>query len=312
MDLKGKKILLTGGAGFLGHAVLKKLLARGVLENDIKIPRSAADDLRKKEICDEVVEKRDLVIHVAGAVGGLGFVKNNPATAFYDNAAMSLHLIDAAYNAGVKKFVGIGSVCEYPNVTPLPFNEDDLWNGYPAEDLAAYGIAKRMMLAQSLAYRKQYGFNAIHLLMINLFGPGDGNFDRENSHVISAIIRKVAEVKKTGKDFIELWGAGKASREFLYVDDAAEAIVLAAEKYDKPEPVNIGSGREVPIKELAEIISRLMDFRGELRWDASKPEGQARRQLNITRAELEFGFEAKSDFEEGLRKTIEWYLGHGK
>src|SRR3989338_9038416 len=308
MDLKGKKILLTGGAGFLGKAVMKKLLERGVKEGDVLIPRSKIHDLRKKEACEEVVKNKDIVIHVAGAVGWLGFVKNNPATAFYDNASMSLHLIDAAYRAGVKKFVGIGSVCEYPNITPLPFSEDNLWNGYPAEDLAAYGIAKRIMLAQSLAYRKQYGFNAIHLLMINLFGSGDGNFDKENSHVISAIIRKVAEAKKTGKDFIELWGAGKASREFLYVDDAAKGIVLATERYDKPEPVNIGSGREVPIKELAETISRLMDFKGELRWDAMKPEGQPRRQLDVTRAKREFGFEAKTSFEEGLRNTIEWYL----
>ena len=306
MNLKNKKILLTGGVGFLGRFVFKKLLEGGVKEDDIFIPRIKNYDLRKKEDCLEITKGKDIVIHLAAKVGGINFNKENPATTFYDNASMALNIIDASYKNNVKKFVGIGSVCEYPKFTPVPFQEAHLWDGYPEETNAPYGLAKKMMLVQSQAYRQQYGFNAIHLLLINMYGPGD-NFNLDTSHVIAALIKKVADAKKEGKDYIEVWGTGKATREFLYVEDAAEAIILATEKYDKPDPVNIGSGTEISIKDLVETICRLMDFRGEIRWDSSKPDGQPRRRLNVSRAEKEFGFRAQTNFEIGLQKTIEWY-----
>ncbi len=306
MDLKEKKILLTGGAGFLGGAVFKKLVERGVAESDIFIPRIETHDLRDRKVCDELTKSVDVVIHIAGTVGGIGFNKEHPAEAFYDNAAMAVNLIDSSYRAGVKKFVGIGTVCEYPKFSPVPFKEDDLWNGYPEETNAPYGLAKKMMLVQSQAYREQYGFNAVHLLMINLYGPGD-SFDEKNSHVIAALIKKFCDAVRENKPHVEVWGTGSASRDFLYVGDAAEAIVLATEKYDKPEPANVGSGREIFIKDLAETIKRLTGFTGELRWDSSKPDGQPRRSLDVSRAEKEFGFKAKTDFEVGLKNTIDWY-----
>ncbi|OIO47147.1 MAG: GDP-fucose synthetase [Parcubacteria group bacterium CG1_02_39_15] len=306
MNLKNKKILLTGGVGFLGRFVFKKLLEGGVKEDDIFIPRIKNYDLRKKEDCLEITKGKDIVIHLAAKVGGINFNKENPATTFYDNASMALNIIDASYKNNVKKFVGIGSVCEYPKFTPVPFQEAHLWDGYPEETNAPYGLAKKMMLVQSQAYRQQYGFNAIHLLLINMYGPGD-NFNLDTSHVIAALIKKVADAKKEGKDYIEVWGTGKATREFLYVEDAAEAIILATEKYDKPDPVNIGSGTEISIKDLVETICRLMDFKGEIRWDISKPDGQPRRRLDVSRAEKEFGFRAQTNFEIGLQKTIEWY-----
>lgn len=307
MDLKNKKILLTGGAGFLGQAVYRKLLARGIRSEDISVPRSAERDLRKKEVCDEVVKGQDLVIHVAAKVGGLWYHVGRQAEFFYENAIMGLNLVDSAYRAGVKKFVGLGSVCEYPDDAPIPFKEADLWRGYPSKITAPYGLSKRVMLVASQAYHDQYNFNAIHLLMINLYGPGD-DFDPRSSHAIPALIRRVYEAKKNGNNFIDVWGDGTASREFLYVEDAAEGIVLAAENYDKAEPVNLGAGREIPIKDLAEMICRLMDFKGEIKWDTSKVGGQLRRQLDVSLAEKEFGFKAGTSFEQGLKNTIEWFL----
>ncbi|MBI4085830.1 MAG: GDP-L-fucose synthase [Candidatus Liptonbacteria bacterium] len=309
MELKEKKILVTGGAGFLGKFVIEKLIGRGVATENIFIPREAEFDLRNREQCLRATEGQDIVIHLAGKAGGIGFNRERPGELFYDNIVMGVELMEAARKAGAGKFVGIASVCSYPKFTPVPFREDDLWSGYPEETNAPYGLAKKMLLVQAQAYRAQYGMNAITLFPVNLYGPGD-SFDLSRAHVISSLIKKVADAKKENNGFIEAWGSGKPTREFLYVEDAAEGIALAAEKYDKPEPVNLGSGKEISIKELAETICRLMDFRGELRWDASKPDGQPRRQLDVSRAEKEFGFKAKTDFETGLKKTIEWYMSN--
>ena len=306
MELKDKKILLTGPAGFLGKQVYKKLISHGVSEANIIAPEKETGDLRNREVCDQLTKGIDVVIHVAGTVGGIGFNKEHPAEAFYDNAIMALNLIDSSYRAGVKKFVGIGTVCEYPKFSPVPFKEDDLWNGYPEETNASYGLAKKMMLVGTQAYRQQYGFNGVHLLMINLYGTGD-SFDTANSHVIAALVKKFCDAVRENKPYVEVWGTGSASRDFLYVEDAAEAIVLATENYDKPEPVNIGSGKEVFIKDLAETIKKLTGFAGELRWDSTKPDGQPRRGLDVTRAEKEFGFKSMTDFETGLKNTIDWY-----
>jgi GDP-L-fucose synthase len=300
IDLKDKKILLTGGGGFLGQYVFQKLIERGAKKENIILPRSAKFDLRNESVCDEVTKGVDIVIHLAATVGGIGFNKDNPAVVFYDNAAMALNLIHSSYKNKVKKFVGIGSVCSYPKITPQPFKEESLWDGYPEELNAPYGIAKKLMLVQSQAYREQYGFNAIHLVLINLYGPKD-DFDPKSSHAIPALIRKVSEAQASGKDSIEVWGTGKATREFLYAEDAAEAIVTATMSYDKPEPVNIGSGREISIKDLAETICQLMKFKGKLIWNTEKPDGQPSRQLDVSRAEKEFGFKAKWSFEEGLK-----------
>lgn len=305
-SLENKKILVTGGAGFLGSRVVAVLKERGVPENQIIVPRRENVDLRERKACDELVRGTNLVVHIAGTVGGIGYNKDHPAEAFYDNGIMALNLIDASYRAGVEKFAGIGTVCEYPKFSPVPFREDDLWNGYPEETNAPYGLGKKMMLVGTDAYRQEYGFNGVHLLMINLYGPGD-SFDPRNSHVIAALIKKFCDAVRNGDDHVEVWGTGKATREFLYVDDAAEGIVRAAENYDKPEPVNIGSGKEISIKDLAELIKRLTGFNGELRWDSSKPDGQPRRGLDTLRAEQEFGFKAKTDFETGLKNTIDWY-----
>jgi len=307
MDLKNKKILVTGGAGFLGSFVVKKLIERGVPKENIFIPRSKDFDLRKWENCQKVVKDKDVVIHLAAKVGGIGFNQKYPGELFYDNLIMGVQLMEAARQAGIEKFVAIGTICAYPKFTPVPFKEEDLWSGYPEETNAPYGLAKKMLLVQAQAYRQQYGFNAIYLLPVNLYGPGD-NFNPESSHVIPALIKKVADAKKENKDFIEVWGTGKATREFLYVEDAAEGIILATEKYDKPDPINLGSGMEISIKDLVETICRLMNFKGEIRWDTLKPDGQPRRCLDVTRAEKEFGFKAKTDFETGLKRTIEWYL----
>ena len=307
MNLEGKKVLLTGGAGFLGKHVFRRLLQAGVKAEDVCIPRSSEYDLRKKEVTDGITKGRDVVIHLAAKVGGLWYHVGRPAEFFYDNAVMGLNLVDSAYRAGVKKFVGLGSVCEYPDLTPVPFQETDLWNGYPSEITAPYGLAKRMLLVASQAYRAEYGWNAIHLLMINLYGPGD-DFHPKSSHAVSAIIRRVDEAKKEGRDFIEVWGDGTASREYLYVEDAAEGIVLATEAYDKSDAINLGAGREIPVKDLAVLICKLMDFSGEIRWDTTKVGGQHRRMLDVSRAQKEFNFRAGTAFEDGLRKTIEWYL----
>lgn len=307
MDLGTKKFLVTGGAGFLGSFVVQKLLERGASNENIFIPRSKDFDLRKIENCQKVVEGQDVIIHLAAKVGGIGFNRERPGELFYDNLMMGVQLMEAARLAGVQKFVGVATICAYPKFTPVPFKEDDLWSGYPEETNAPYGLAKKMLLVQAQAYRRQYGFNAVTLFPVNLYGPKD-NFSPDSSHVIPALIKKIADAQKRGKNYIEVWGTGKATREFLYVEDAAEGIVLATEKYDKSEPVNLGSGTEISIKNLVELICRLMDFNGEIRWDATKPDGQPRRLLDVSRAEKEFRFRAKTDFEEGLRKTIEWYL----
>jgi len=303
---EGKKILLTGGTGFLGSFVHEKLLKRGVNEDDIRIPRSKKLDLRKWENCVKAVKDIDIVIHLAARVGGIGFNRKYPAILFYDNAVMGIQLMEAARQEGVEKFVAIGTVCAYPKYTPVPFREENLWNGYPEETNAPYGIAKKILLVQAQAYRQQYGFNAIYLVPVNLYGPRD-NFHLEHSHVIPALIRKMVDAKKRGKRKVVVWGTGNASREFLYVEDAAEGILLATEKYNKPDPVNLGTGKEIKIRDLVNLIAELTGYEGEIVWDTSKPDGQPRRCLDTTRAEKEFGFKAKTDFREGLMKTIEWY-----
>jgi GDP-L-fucose synthase len=297
---------VTGGAGFLGSALVKMLLERGADSSCIRIPRSRDVDLRKWENCAKAVKDVDLIIHLAARVGGIGFNRRYPGRLFYDNAIMGIQLMEAARIEGVEKFVAVGTVCAYPKFTPVPFQEIDLWNGYPEETNAPYGLAKKMLLVQSQAYRQEYGFNSIYLLPVNLYGPGD-NFDPESSHVIPALIKKFVEATQAGSSTVDVWGTGQASREFLYVDDAARGIVLAAERYNRPDPVNIGSGKEISIRELATIISELADFRGEIMWDVSKPDGQPRRCLDVSRARREFGFEALMGFEEGLRRTVEWY-----
>lgn len=307
MNLKTSKILVTGGAGFLGSFVVQELIRKGVPEKNITIPRSKNCDLRIFKNCQRVVKNQDIIIHLAAKVGGIGLNREKPGELFYDNLIMGVELMEAARQAGVKKFVAIGTICAYPKFTKIPFSESELWNGYPEETNAPYGLAKKMLLVQSQAYRRQYGFNAIYLLPVNLYGPGD-NFDPKSSHVIPALIKKVADAKKMGKDFIEVWGTGKASREFLYVEDAAKAIVLATEKYDKPEPVNLGAGVEITIKNLVKIICTQMKFKGKTRWDHTKPDGQPRRKLNVSRAKKGFGFTAKTSFESGLKKTVDWYL----
>lgn len=306
-NLKGKKILVTGADGFLGKHLVKSLLEkRGVLQEHLFLPTIKELDLTRWEHCVKAVAGQDMVIHLAAKVGGIGFNQEKPGELFYDNLMMGAQLMEAARQAGVKKFVAIGTVCAYPKETPVPFKEEDLWNGYPEETNAPYGLAKKMLLVQSQAYRQQYGFNSIFLLPLNLYGPGD-NFDPKSSHVIAALIKKVYEAKRDKKEFIEVWGSGQATRGFLYVQDAVEGILLAAEKYDKSEPVNLGSALEISIKDLAEKICTLMDFRGEIRWDGIKPDGQLRRSLDVSRAKKEFGFEAKTDFTEGLKKTISFY-----
>jgi len=307
LNLRGKKILLTGGNGFLGTFVKKELIKKGVEEKDILIPDLPDFDLRNLQTCQRVVKNQDVVIHLAGKVGGIGFNREKPGELFYDNLIMGVQSMEEARKAGVKKFVAVGTVCCYPKFTPVPFQEKGLWNGYPEETNAPYGLAKKMLLVQAQAYRQQYGFNAVFLLPVNLYGPGD-NFDPAKSHVIPALIKKVADAKQKKQNYMEIWGAGKATREFLYVEDAARGIVLATEKYNMPEPINLGSGIEISIKDLTKIICRLMDFKGKIKWDKTKPDGQPRRMLNVSKAKKEFDFIAKIDFEEGLRKTIKWYL----
>jgi len=302
-----KKILVTGGAGFLGSFVVDNLIKeRNVRQENIRIPRSANMDLRIWENCVKVVNSIDIVIHLAGRGGGIGYNRKHPGVLFYDNVLMNSQLMEAARQEGVEKFVGIGTVCSYPKYTPIPFVEENLWDGYPEETNAAYGLAKKMMLVQSQAYRQQYGFNSIHLLMINLYGPRD-NFDPEVSHVIPALIRKFVDAVLNDQKEVVVWGTGKATREFLYVEDAAEGIILATEKYNKSDPINLGSGSEISIKDLAELISELAGFDGEIRWDTSKPDGQPRRLLDVSKAEREFGFKSKVNLREGLKRTIDWY-----
>jgi GDP-L-fucose synthase len=301
-----KKVLVTGGAGFLGSFVVEKLIERGVSKENIRVPRSRELDLRKWENCVRAVEGMDVVIHLAARVGGIGYNRKYPATLFYDNAIMGIQLMEAARLAEVEKYVAIGTVCAYPKFTPVPFKEEDLWNGYPEETNAPYGIAKKIQLVQAQAYRQQYGFNAIFLLPVNLYGPRD-NFHLEHSHVIPALIRKMVDARIEGRDEIVVWGTGKPSREFLYVEDAAEGILLATERYNKPDPVNLGSGMEITIRDLVNLIAELTGYDGKITWDTSKPDGQPRRCLDVSRAEREFGFKAKTDFREGLKRTIQWY-----
>jgi GDP-L-fucose synthase len=307
MDIKDKKILVTGGAGFLGSHVVTKLLERGVPKKNIVVVRSSEHDLRIKEECEKVVEGIDLVFHLSAKVGGIGFNQENPGALFYDNIIMGAHMIDAAYRAGIKKFLVVGTVCSYPKSPKLPFREDDIWSGYPEETNAPYGLAKKALMVQARAYREEYGFNTISLIPVNLYGPGD-NFDPKSSHVIPALIKRIAEAEASSAPSIEVWGTGKPTREFLYVDDAAEGIVAAMERYDKPDPVNLGSGSEISIEDLVAIIADGMKYKGAVQWNTAKPDGQPRRVLDISRAEKEFGFTAKTDFRTGLRNTIDWYL----
>lgn len=301
-----RRVLVTGGAGFLGTHVVMKIQAQGC--RTVIVPRSREFDLREKAAIIAVFERArpDVVIHLAAVVGGIGANRRHPGQFFYDNAIMGLQLLEQARLCGVEKCVVLGTVCAYPKFTPVPFCEADLWNGYPEETNAPYGLAKKMLLVQAQAYRQEYGLNAIYLLPVNLYGPGD-NFDPETSHVIPALIRKCLEALDEGQDEVAVWGTGQASREFLYVGDAAEAIVLAAERYDEAEPVNLGSGRELSIKEVVELIAELTGFKGRLVWDHTKPDGQPRRSLDTTRAEQAFGFRARTDFREGLQRTITWY-----
>jgi GDP-L-fucose synthase len=304
---ENKRILVTGGAGFLGSHIVENLVQkRGVSVSQIVVLRSNDSDLRVYDNCRKAVENADIIIHLAAKVGGIGFNQKYPGTLFYDNIIMGAQLMEAARLAKVEKFVQIGTVCAYPKFTPPPFREADLWNGYPEETNAPYGIAKKSLLVMAQAYRKQYGMNVIYLLPVNLYGPKD-NFDVESSHVIPALIRKFVEATERGEKEVVVWGTGQASREFLYVEDAAEGIVQAAEKYDKAEPVNLGTGKEITIKDLVTLIARLTDFDGQIVWNTSKPDGQPRRCLDTSIAKREFGFEAKTSFVLGLQKTIEWY-----
>jgi GDP-L-fucose synthase len=305
-SLTDRRIMVTGGAGFLGQAVVRRLGSAGVA--DIFVPRSSTYDLRTADGIRAALDdsRPDVVLHLAAVVGGIGANRENPGLFFYENAVMGIQLIEHARLAGVAKFVTIGTVCAYPKFTPVPFHEGDLWNGYPEETNAPYGIAKKMLLVQGQAYRQQYGFNVIHLIPVNLYGPGD-NFDPRSSHVIPALIKKCVDARDAGAPYIEVWGTGSASREFLYVDDAAAGIVLAAENYDGPEPVNLGVGAEITIRDLVELIVRLTGYVGEIRWDPTKPDGQPRRALDTSRARELFGFVSAMTFEEGLTRTIAWY-----
>ena len=303
------RIVVTGGAGFLGKAVVRSLEQRGYL--DIFIPRIEQYDLRKDEDIRRLYDtaRPDAVIHLAAVVGGIGANRENPGRFFYDNAIMGIQLIEEARRAGVAKFVCLGTICAYPKFTPVPFREEDLWNGYPEETNAPYGLAKKMLLVQCQAYRQQYGFNAIFLLPVNLYGPSD-NFNPASSHVIPALIKKCVDAREAGDTQIVVWGDGSATREFIYVDDAAEGIVMASERYNDADPVNIGAGFEISIRDLVALVVRLTRFEGRIIWDTTKPNGQPRRKLDTQRARERFGFEATTNFEEGLKKTIAWYEEH--
>lgn len=305
--MTGKKIIVTGGAGFLGKHIVSRLETQG---NEVFVPRSAEYNLESKEATDRMYEKClsewgkiDIVIHAATDIGGIGYSSSHSASQFYSNTLINLNTVHSAHQYGVGKFVGIGSVCEYPAVTPCPFKEEELWNGYPVVSNDAYGLTKRMLLAQCVAYERQYGFHFVHLLPVNMYGPGD-DFDLENSHVIPALIRKIAYAIDHGQNSVEVWGTGYESREFIYIEDVAEAVIMAADKYESGEPVNIGSGQEIQMRELADILKKLMDYKGEFKYLDNGLGGQVRRLLDVSKAEKEFGFKAKTDFRSGLEKTI--------
>ncbi len=301
-----QRVIVTGGAGFLGSFVCRRLRDAGV--GDLMVPRVEEYDLREKDAILRLLDgfKPSVLIHLAAVVGGIGANRKNPGKFFYDNAIMGIQLMELSRQFGVEKYVAVGTVCAYPKFCPAPFREEDLWNGYPEETNAPYGIAKKIQWVQAQSYREQYGFNSIFLLPVNLYGPGD-NFDPESSHVIPALIRKCVDARRSGAPSIECWGSGSATREFLYVSDAAEGIVLAAERYNKSDPVNLGTGSEISIRDLADTIARLSGFKGEILWNPAYPNGQPRRLLDTSRAEREFGFRAHVPFEEGLKKTIDWY-----
>jgi GDP-L-fucose synthase len=305
-SLAGKRVLVTGGAGFLGSHVVEALRARGASE--VAVPRKKDYDLVEREACRRVIgdHRPDLVLHLAARVGGIGANRENPGSFLFENLMMGVQLIEECRLQRVPKLVSLGTICAYPKLTPVPFREEELWNGYPEETNAPYGLAKKMLLVQGQAYRQQYGMNVIHLLPVNLYGPRD-NFDPSVSHVIPALIKKIQDAQDRGEAAVEAWGTGKASREFLYVEDAAQGIVMAALRYDGAEPVNLGAGFEITIRDLVQLIARLMDFTGEIRFDPGKPDGQPRRSLDTARAERLFGFRATTSFEQGLRATIAWY-----
>lgn len=306
-----KKIVVTGGAGFLGRHVVEELIRNGAKKESILIPRSAKQDLRNYEITRELVSGADLVVHLAAKVGGIGFNQKFPGELFYDNAIMGINIIEASRVEKVKKVVVAGTICAYPRHTPIPFKEEDIWNGYPEETNAPYGIAKKSLLVMLEAYRQQYGLNGLFLLPVNLYGPWD-NFDLENSHVIPALIRKFVEAKDKGADHVTLWGDGSPTREFLFVEDAARGIVMATMNFNSSEPVNLGSSEEISIKNLAELIQSKTGFKGSIKWDSSRPNGQERRKLDVSRAADRFGFKSKVGFHEGLERTIQWWKEHSK
>ena len=311
VDWKAERVVLTGGAGFLGRVISRKLRERGC-ENVI-IPLVEECDLTDVGNIRKLLKdaKPTMVIHLAAVVGGIGANRMNPGRFFYENAVMGIHLIEESRLAGVKKFVQVGTICAYPKFTPAPFREESLWNGYPEETNAPYGLAKKMLLVQLQAYRQQYGFNGIYLLPVNMYGPND-NFDLETSHVIPALIRKMVEAKRAGSAKVVAWGTGNVSREFIYVEDSSEGIVLAAERYEGVEPVNIGSGQEIKVRDLTELIKEMAGYGGEIAWDPTKPDGQPRRVLDVSRAESLFGFRAKVALREGLRQTIDWYCAQAE
>jgi GDP-L-fucose synthase len=306
---KARKVIVTGGAGFLGKKVVACLRENKTIQNEIFVPRSVDYDLTEQADVRRLLRdvQPDMVIHLAARVGGIGANKANPGSYFYDNLMMGVMLQEESRRAKVEKFVAVGTICSYPKFAPIPFKESDLWNGYPEETNAPYGLAKKMLLVQAQAYREQYGFNSIYLMPVNLYGPED-NFDEESSHVIPALVRKCVTAKETGAPSIELWGDGTPTREFLYVDDAARGVVMAAEHYNEADPINLGSGEEMSIADLATIIAKNVDYRGELQWNTDKPNGQPRRKLDTTRAFEKFGFKAEVPFAEGLKNTVNWYL----